>query len=225
MVSREDELQDIIRNTIEYHEARALLAEKATLHAEIARINAELRQFQKLSAFAVELAKIDAQDAFLNAIDGFPPLSAKIGRDGPKDNAPVLPRDELPAEHLDARLAQFLAEVDRKVDWKKVDALVAPAYYNGTWPAPRPNVSSMIRLYFLQEWCSMPDKTISRRIQHCPATSAFVGIDRQTPPPSPATLLRFKCLLAQSGLAYEISQIVMDGLEFKDAPVPQGIRQ
>jgi hypothetical protein len=57
---------DIVRNTLEYYEARAILAEKAKLRAEMARINAELKHIRRLSPDAVGLAKSDSENAPLD---------------------------------------------------------------------------------------------------------------------------------------------------------------
>jgi hypothetical protein len=62
MDAKRNTIPDIVRNTLEYHEALTILAEKAKLRAEVARINAELRQLRRLSPEAVELAKTDSQD-------------------------------------------------------------------------------------------------------------------------------------------------------------------
>lgn len=60
MDNKQNEIQEIIRNTLEYHEARALVAQRDALRTELKRINAELKQVQRLSPEAVELAKTDS---------------------------------------------------------------------------------------------------------------------------------------------------------------------
>ena len=49
----------IVRDTLEYAEARTLLAEKLSLKKHLRNLNMELKLLQRLSSEAVELAKID----------------------------------------------------------------------------------------------------------------------------------------------------------------------
>jgi hypothetical protein len=55
-------IPDIVRNTLEYQEARTILVEQAKARAELKRINAELKQVRRLSPAAVALAKIDSEN-------------------------------------------------------------------------------------------------------------------------------------------------------------------
>lgn len=49
----------IVRDTLEYAEARTLFAEKLALKKYLKNLNADLKLLQRLSPEAVQLAKID----------------------------------------------------------------------------------------------------------------------------------------------------------------------
>lgn len=62
MDAKRNGIPDIVRNTFEYHEALAILAQQAKLRAEMARINTELKQVRRLSPDALALAKTDTEN-------------------------------------------------------------------------------------------------------------------------------------------------------------------
>lgn len=218
-----DERLKIVRNTFEYHEACELVLEKEALRAKIMRIESELKKVRRLSYLAVTLAKNDALYAAKHSSGESLDHSTKAEVGSPLDNPPSRIPEKLSAEQQAGSLARFLAAMDRKVAWEKLDAIVAPAYSKGAWPAPHFSVSSMVRLYFLQHWCCMSHEALAQRIHDWPAINTFVGIDRKMLP-RPAILLRFKSMLEQSGLAAEIAQAVIDGLGSETRPRPLVLR-
>lgn len=217
MGTRENELQDIIRNTLEYHEVVVLIAEMDALGAELARVKAQLRTLRQLSAAAVKLAKADAQRAPANATGSSQNQKAGAESVGMLANPPAFLPDGLTALQFNRRLAEFLAVFGRNIPWERLDSLVRPAYLNEAWPAPRLSVSSMVRLYFLQQWCSLSNEAIPQRIRDCRAMSDFAGIVPQALP-TPVVLLRFKRMLDSNGLTEQIKQIVIDECGFHDKP-------
>jgi hypothetical protein len=56
----------MIRDTLEYAEARKLLAEKARVKQRLTNLNTELRLLQCLSPEAVALAKMDVREQECN---------------------------------------------------------------------------------------------------------------------------------------------------------------
>ena len=52
----------IIRDTLEYAEARTLLAERAVVKQRLSQLNAELRHLRCLLPEAVELARMDVEE-------------------------------------------------------------------------------------------------------------------------------------------------------------------
>lgn len=127
--------------------------------AKAARINAELKQLQRLSAAAVELAKSDVQaiqEGEANPTDQPLRLSTEVHKNRRLENPEKQPSDEPTTEQLDTLLAVFLATIDRNLAREKLNALVTPAYSKEAWPAPRIAAFSMITLYFLQQCVVCP---------------------------------------------------------------------
>jgi hypothetical protein len=215
MVSTKEEFENIVRRTLEYQEARALLLELAELQEERARIRSELKKLRTFFPEVIRLAKSDVRHSSENDPDGSIAhcFKAAIKCDLPSS----LPR-ELSADQIDTRLGLFLAAIDRIVAWERLDALVAPAYSREEWPERHLNVSPMVRLYFLHQWCGLSYKAIVHRTQDCFPMRAFVGINHRALP-SEATLLGFKYVLEQNGLVSEIARIVTDGLVFDNTSV------
>lgn len=58
--------RSMIRDTLEYAEARTLLAERAVVKQRLSNLNAELRLLRRLSPEAVELAQMDVEKQYDN---------------------------------------------------------------------------------------------------------------------------------------------------------------
>jgi chromatin segregation and condensation protein Rec8/ScpA/Scc1 (kleisin family) len=71
MVSTEEEFQNIVRRTLEYQEARALLLELAELEEERARIRSERKKLRTFFPEVIRLAKSDVRHSSENDPDGF----------------------------------------------------------------------------------------------------------------------------------------------------------
>ena len=50
------------------------------------------------------------------------------------------------------RRAQFLAELDNVVPWRRLLAVIEPHYPVAEQGRPRPPVERMLRIYFMQQW-------------------------------------------------------------------------
>ncbi len=75
---KKHEMNESVRNTLEYAEARVLLLQKAVLRAEMKRINSEIKKLQYLSPDAVETAKSDAEQNQQDIPDDTPDISSTL---------------------------------------------------------------------------------------------------------------------------------------------------
>ena len=111
------------------------------------------------------------------------------------------------------RRERFLAEMEQLVPWASLIAALKPYYFpdSGTGRRGRPPVGleRMLRMYFLQQWYALADEALEDAIYDSQALRNFVGIDlgRESVPDA-TTLLNFRHLLEEQGLAATIFETV-----------------
>ncbi len=102
---------------------------------------------------------------------------------------------------------RFLRVMDQVVPWQRLGELVSPHYpkaglRGGRKPMP---LEPMLRIHFLQQWYACPDPGMEEALYEIPLLRAFVGIDAgRDLIPDESTILRFRRLLEQHGLAQSI---------------------
>jgi hypothetical protein len=227
METVEDTINMNLKNTLEYAEARALLLERVGLCAKIALIDIEIKKVRKIAPLAFRLAKFDMQFsmASLRGAVSYDCHVATKARNIQADfnlqsqhaicslSQHALQGTEMATKQQSVRFQRFLTAIDQTVAWSELEALIAPVYEKCSWSAPRVHVLSMIKLYFLHQWCSLSDEVLIEKIDYCPVIRGFIGIHpRYTASPSQAALLRFRCLLEQTGLAEEVTTVIINGL-------------
>ncbi len=88
----------------------------------------------------------------------------------------------------------FLAEMDKVMPWDKLEAAIAPFYPkagNGSRPYP---LSSMLRIYYLQQWYALSDPSMEESLYEIASMRHFAQINIDTVPDE-ITLLNFRHLL------------------------------
>lgn len=216
-----------LRNTLEYAEARALLMERDRLRAEIALIDIQIGNIRNSAPLAFQLAKADMQLATESMLcAGSQEYDSAIrGQNIQPDfhsrnlhNILALGRHavqatDMDAERINIRLQRFLSGIDQAVPWSEIEALITPVYERWSLSTPRVCLLSMIRLYFLHQWCSLSDEEIIDKIYNCPVIRGFIGIHpRYTVLPDQAALIQFRGLLEHTGLGQKLSMLIVDAV-------------
>jgi len=97
--------------------------------------------------------------------------------------------------------ANFLAEMDRIVPWKRLCAVVEPHYPKGEGGRPAIALERMLRIYFLQQWFNLSDPGVEEALSDSRAMEAFAGIDLgREAVPDETTVCKFRHLLERHGL-------------------------
>ena len=111
---------------------------------------------------------------------------------------------------------RFLAEMDAVIPWTAWVAIVAPHYPkagHGTQPYP---LELMLRIHCLQQWFNLSDPAAEEALYDSESMRRFarleLGMDRV---PDETTILRFRHLLAQHGLAETLFREITGQLEAK----------
>lgn len=112
------------------------------------------------------------------------------------------------------RRERFLAEMEAVIPWAAWVAIVAPYYPkagNGTQPYP---LELMLRIHCLQQWFNLSDPAAEEALYDSESMRRFarveLGMDRV---PDETTILRFRHLLAQHGLAETLFREITGQLE------------
>lgn len=100
------------------------------------------------------------------------------------------------------RREAFLAEMDRVVPWRRLEALIEPHYpISGKGRKPYP-LGTMLRIHFLQHWYGYSDPAMEEALHDIPVLRRFArldaGISRM---PDETTILNFRHLLEAHQLA------------------------
>jgi transposase, IS5 family len=97
--------------------------------------------------------------------------------------------------------ANFLAEMDQIVPWKRLCAVVEPHYPKGKGGRPAIALERMLRIYFLQQWFNLSDPGVEEALCDSRAMEAFAGIDLgREAVPNETTVCKFRHLLERHGL-------------------------
>src|ERR1700739_3167889 len=103
----------------------------------------------------------------------------------------------------------FLAEMQRAVPWARLEALIAPHYPKaGGGRRPYP-LSTMLRIHCLQQWYGLSDPAMGAELFEIASMRQFAGLSlARGTVPDETTILNFRHLLEQHGLAREIFDTV-----------------
>ncbi|MHB0889048.1 IS5 family transposase [Acidithiobacillus sp.] len=113
----------------------------------------------------------------------------------------------LSRKRKETKRERFLREMDRVVPWKRLVDVIAPCYpQKGTLGGRKPMpLEWMLRIHFLQQWFGYSDPGMEEALYEIPVLRQFVGIDLgRDLIPDESTILRFRRLLEQNGLAERI---------------------
>jgi transposase, IS5 family len=114
------------------------------------------------------------------------------------------------------RKRAFLDEMDRVVPWQALAALVEPHYGQGKTGRPPMPLQVMLRVHFMQQWFGLSDPAMEEALHDVPMYREFAGIEAgMARLPDESTILRFRHLLEQHGLAAQMLNTVNELLRNK----------
>ncbi len=107
-----------------------------------------------------------------------------------------------------ARKREFLEEMQRVVSRSELIALIEPHYPKGKTGRPPMGIATMLRVHFLQQWFGLSDPAMEEALHDVPLYREFADLEgpmRRLPDES--TILRFRHLLEEHGLAAQIDYL------------------
>ena len=123
------------------------------------------------------------------------------------------------------RRAQFLAEMDRIVPWRELEAVVEPVYPKVSEAGGRPPIplERMLRIYFLQLWFNLSDPAVEEALYDSVAMRNFAGIDLgQEAAPDETTVCKFRHLLERNKLGKKLLSTVNEYLARNGIKISKG---
>ncbi|MFC1861322.1 IS5 family transposase [Chloroflexota bacterium] len=103
------------------------------------------------------------------------------------------------------RREKFLEDMDRVIPWEELLQVIRPYYPragNGRQPMP---LSSMLRIYFMQQWYGLSDPAMEDSLYDIESMRRFADIDLEVDViPDETTILNFRHLLERHNLTKEI---------------------
>lgn len=121
------------------------------------------------------------------------------------------------------RTDRFLEEMNQVVPWAELAAVVAPYYQAAGTGRPLTEVELLLRLHCLQLWYNLSDPGLEDAVHDRLSFQRFLGLDPlHQRVPDETTVLHFRRLLEQHGLAEAIFAQVNAGLAARGLLVKTG---
>jgi IS5 family transposase len=113
------------------------------------------------------------------------------------------------------RRERFLMEMDAVVPWTALLAVIEPHYpTSGRRGRPPMTLATMLRIYFLQQWYALSDPAMEEALYEIESMRCFAGLELADDAlPAETTILKFRHLLEQHGLAAKMMNLIHDTLE------------
>src|SRR5277367_5599289 len=114
------------------------------------------------------------------------------------------------------RRERFLAEMDAVIPWPQLVKVIEPHYPKAGRGRQPLGLEKMLRIYFLQQWFNLSDPQAEDAIYDSESMRRFARIEPgEEAVPDETTMLRFRHLLEQHGLAQGIFDEIEGLLEEK----------
>lgn len=120
-----------------------------------------------------------------------------------------------------SRTAKFLEEVNKKVDWDKIERLLAKMYCKDNG---RPGFSPIIlfRGLLLEQWYQLSDLALEEELKDRLSFRNFVGLDPIKDSPDETTFVRFRQKLQEHNLEETAFNLIRDDLRKDNLEIKQG---
>jgi IS5 family transposase len=121
------------------------------------------------------------------------------------------------------RRERFLAEMNAVIPWGRLVALIEPHYPKAGRGRQPLGLEKMLRVHFLQHWFDLSDPAAEDAIYDSESMRRFVGVELGDDTiPDESTILRFRHLIEEHGLAEKIFAEIAGLLEEKRLLLKQG---
>ncbi|SIQ99036.1 IS5 family transposase [Marinobacterium stanieri] len=102
------------------------------------------------------------------------------------------------------RKEKFLGRMDKLIPWPRLENVIEPHYPkpgNGLRPYP---LSTMLRIHCMQQWYNLSDPAMEDALYEIASMRLFAGLSLDKAIQNHSTILKFRHLLEQHGLARQI---------------------
>ena len=120
------------------------------------------------------------------------------------------------------RKEKFLGRMDKLIPWTRLENVIEPHYPkpgNGRRPYP---LSTMLRIQCMQQWYSLSDEAMEDALYEIASMRLFAGLSLDKAIPDHSTILKFRHLLEQHGLARQIFDEVNQWLSEAGVLIKEG---
>lgn len=114
------------------------------------------------------------------------------------------------------RKREFLDQMNAVVPWAALVGVIEPHSPRAKTGRPPFAIETMLRIHYLQQWFSLSDPAMEEALHDIPLYREFIGLaDGAARLPDESTILRFRHLLQEKGLAADMLRVVNDILQAK----------
>lgn len=130
---------------------------------------------------------------------------------------------EYGSKRKQTRREVFLAEMDRAVPWRDLEALIEPHYPKAGNGRPPYALSAMLRIHCLQQWYGLSDPAMEEALYEIASMRRFAGLTLSRGAlPDETTILNFRHLLERHDLARRVFEAIRKHLQAKGLMLRQG---
>src|SRR6201987_3738916 len=113
--------------------------------------------------------------------------------------------------------------MERAVPWRQLETLIEPHYPKNGNGRPPYALSAMLRIHCLQQWYGLSDPAMEEALYEIASMRQFAGLSlARGSVPDETTILNFRHLLEQHGLAREVFDTVKGHLQSAGLLLRQG---
>ena len=111
---------------------------------------------------------------------------------------------------------EFLEKMDKTIPWEETVKKIEPYYPSGKRGRPPRGIETMLRMYLLQSWFKLSDKSVEDAIYDSYAFRKFMKVDfiGEAQVPDATTLRNFRRLMQTNG----IDKQLLKGIKILRAP-------
>jgi transposase, IS5 family len=130
---------------------------------------------------------------------------------------------EYSGKRKQTRREVFLAEMERAVPWRHLEAPIEPHYPKVGGGRPPYALSTMLRIHCLQQWYGLSDPAMEEALYEIASMRRFAGLSlAKGAVPDETTILKFRHLLERHDLARQIFDTINGHLQAKGLMLRQG---
>jgi len=130
---------------------------------------------------------------------------------------------EYATKRKQTRREKFLEEMDKAIPWKKLEGVIRPTYPAGGAGHPPYALSSMLRIYFMQQWYAMSDPGMEDALYEIQSMRRFAGLSLSRGSlPDETTILNFRRRLEKHQLGEKLFAEVKQHLDDHGLILKQG---